>query len=951
MPRLRSKLESTMSPTASLEAEAPANAVEALHAPPLGLSQAPPAEVFALLESRESGLNAAEVGMRLAANGFNELPHPVRTPVALRFLRQFVDFFAVMLLAAALVTFVTYLFPPHDAGNLQLAGAILAVVLLNAWIGFIQEYTAERTAEALKALVPAQARAIRGGVLVEVPVRSLVRGDVILLDAGDAVPCDARVVEAHRLRVDISSLTGESRPVTRDAEASESAGGPDAPNLIFMGTSLVVGSCRAVVFATGLDTELGHVFKLTTGTRPSPSPLQLQVAVMARRVAVIAVVTGVVVFGLRTATSTVNLTAAFLFALGVMVALVPEGLPATLSVALAVGVRRMARRHALIKKLLAVEALGSATVICTDKTGTLTTAEMTVQAVWESGRLHMVSGVGYEPRGSVQDPAAVEPVLRAAALCSDAQVLGPDPGRNLGWRILGDPTEGAIVVAAAKTGFDRNFAQSIAPRTDVIPFDPARKLMTTVHRQNDGWTAYVKGSPQELLARSESVAWGGRDVYLGDDLRARIAQANDGMASAAMRVLGVARRTVSSPKPGMSEAESRLTFMGLIGMIDPPRPEVREAVRRCERAGIRVVMVTGDYGLTGEAIARSVGIVKSARPRVMTAADLDAIDDPALDRILGEWTEVLFARVKPEHKLRVVRSFKRLGQIVAVTGDGVNDGPALKTADIGIAMGRSGTDVAREAAQMILLDDSLASIVAAIELGRSVYQNIRKFLVYLFSHNLAELAPILAGYVVAFPLAPLTALQILAIDLGSDVMPALALGTEAPEPGIMDRPPRNPAESLFSRQMLGRLLFLGSIQSIGVVFAFFWKIHSAGIPMGSLTANDPIYREALTMTQAGIVVSQFFNGLVVRTDFASVFRVGLLSNWRLVVGEVCGVAIVAAISYVPFLEGIFHTAPLSALDWAVLAAFGLLLFVAEEARKLVLRRIRRARPDAPGGQR
>ena len=929
--------------------------------PPLQRVHAlPRLDVYGAYDSSPRGLTNEEAAARLERTGPNELPKGHRRPLIYRFFEQFTDLFALVLVAASAITFLAYFVQsPHDVNNLELAIAILGVVFLNAVIGFFQEYSAEKTAEALQAMVPRVCRVIRGGQRVEVPAIELVPGDVVVLEAGDAVSCDCRLVEAYDLSVNNVALTGESDPVGRTTDPSL----PDSDliesrNCVFMGTSVVNGTGKAVAFATGLQTEFGRIFQLTADVVEDKSPLQRQVAIMARRVSVIAIALGAVLFGLRAATSSAKIVDSFVFALGVMVALVPEGLPATLSVSLAIGVRRMAKKNALIKKLLAVETLGSTTVICTDKTGTLTKAEMTLQVVWESGRAHAVSGVGYAPDGEVADGERALPVLRAGALCADAKLLSPD--QENGWRILGDTTEGSIVVAAAKAGFDLDVEAEKCPRVAEFPFDSDRKLMSTVHRDDAGHVSFVKGSPQELLARCVAVRWDGEDVPLDDDLRRRISEANDNMASQALRVLAVGTRAVAGPHPAQDEAERDLVFLGLVGMLDPPRPEVTAAVAECRKAGIRVIMVTGDYGLTAEAIARKVGIVVGSRARVVSGADLEAMDDPELRAVLAEHWEIVFARVKPEHKMRVVSNLKEMGEIVAVTGDGVNDAPALKRADIGVAMGITGTDVAREAAVMVLLDDSFASIVHAVELGRSVYQNIRKFLIYLFSHNLAELSPILAATFVGFPLVPLTALQVLAIDLGSDVMPALALGAEPPEPGIMDRPPRPPSERLFSASVVGRFLFLGTIQSIGVVFAFFWRIHSAHLGFSafdqaagsSYPANAVarhVYREALTMTQAGIVMSQFFNGFAVRTDEQSVFKVGLFTNLPLIAAEFLGIGIVSAISYVPVLENVFHTGPLSVYDWLMLGGFGFALLVADELRKAYVRSRRRSTSPTPAG--
>jgi P-type Ca2+ transporter type 2C len=894
-------------------------------------------EALAALGSSRRGLSEQEVIRRRADAGPNVLPQARGRSVWAELAAQVANMFAVVLLVAAGLTFLIYfLSVPRDPANLILAFGILGVVVLNALIGFAQEHAAERTAEALQAMVPRQARVVRAGQLAEIPAEDLVPGDVVSLEAGDAISADARLIEVHALSIEMAALTGESQPVGRTSEPVHAGTVPgQARNCVFMGTSVTAGTGKAVVFATGLGTEFGRIYRLTAGVPAEESPLQRQVTDMARRVAAVAIAAGVLLFALRVLSGSAA-ASAFVFALGVMVALVPEGLPATLSVSLAIGVRRMARRHALIKRLAAVEALGSTTVICTDKTGTLTKAEMTVQQVFASGRSHAVTGAGYDPAGQVEDPGPVKGVLRAGALCCDARLLAPSGAE--GWRILGDTTEGAIVVAAVKAGLDLAAEAARTPRVGVFPFDPGRKLMTTIHRVGRGYEAYVKGSPQAVLEHCTHACWQGRVVSLEAGLHREIAGVNDAMAGQALRVLAVASKSVGSARVGQDEAEQGLMFLGLVGMSDPPRPEVTAAVRACQRAGITTYMVTGDYGLTAEAIARRVGIIGDGPAQVITGTDLDATGDEALAALLRGHGQMIFARVSPEHKLRIVTALQQQGEIVAVTGDGANDAPALKRAAVGVSMGRSGTDVARAASVMVLLDDSYASIAAAVELGRAVYENIRRFLVYLFSHNLAELAPILAATFAGFPLVPLTALQVLAIDLGSDVMPALALGAERPEPGTMNRLPRPPAEHLFNWPVIRRFLFLGGIQSVGVVFAFFWRIHSAHLPYDAFTADNPIYREAITMTQAGIVVSQFFNSFTVRTSRESVLRAGLLSNPPLIAAGFFGLGIMAAISYLPALQAVFNTAPLSLPDWLLLTGFGILLLVADETRKAWHRR-------------
>ena len=906
------------------------------------------AAALAALETSRLGLDTAEADQRRASAGPNVLPTPARRSLVREVGAQFANMFVVVLVVAAALTFATYLLTsPRDSATLELAIGILCVVGLNAMIGFVQEHAAERTAEALQAMVAHTARVLREGDLREVSTEDLVPGDVIVLEAGDAVPADCRVIEAHGLAVELSALTGESRPVGRSVDPAGAASAPvEARDGVFMGTTVATGTGKAVVYATGLSTQFGQIFRLTSEQVEVASPLQRQVTDMARRVAAVAIAAGIALFGLR-ALSGSPLERSFVFALGVMVALVPEGLPATLSVSLAIGVRRMARRQALIRRLAAVEALGSTTVICTDKTGTLTTAEMTLQRVYTWGHLSEVSGVGYGPEGEVENPDLAGEVLRVAALCSDARLLAPSDTQ--GWRVLGDTTEGAIIVAAAKAGVDLAREAVRTPRIGIFPFDADRKMMSTLHRVGGLVELYLKGSPEAVLARSIEIATG-NVVDLLDETRLRaVRETYDAMASDGLRVLAVARRSLSSDRVSQDDAERDLTFLGLVGIADAPRPEVRDAVAACRRAGIRIVMVTGDYGLTAEAVARHVGILDEGSARLVSGSELDAADADELAAMLRSQDQILFARVRPEQKLRIVTAFEELGEIVAVTGDGANDAPALKRASVGVAMGEGGTDVARAASVVILLDDSFASIAAAVELGRAVYRNIQRFLVYLFSHNLAELTPIVAATFVGFPLVPLSALQVLAIDLGSDVLPALALGAERPEADTMTRPPRSPGAHLFSWEVVRRFLFLGTLQSLGVTAVFFWRIHSAHLGFGDFTAATPAYREALTMTQAGIVVSQFFNSFTVRTDRESVFRAGLFSNRWLLGAGVISLGFMAAVSYVPLLQGVFHTAALSLVDWLLLVACGVLLLAADETRK-ALHRARDARERARLGR-
>jgi calcium-translocating P-type ATPase len=637
---------------------------------------------------------------------------------------------------------------------------------------------------------------------------------------------------------------------------------------------------------------------------------------------------------------------AFLYALGVMVALVPEGLPAVMSVSLAIGVQRMASEQALIKRLSSVETLGSTQVICTDKTGTLTAGEMTAVRVWTLGGELSVSGVGYAPVGRLErdgDPAELPEagrlLMEAAVHCNNARLVLDESG----WTVLGDPTEGALLVLAAKGGYDIDAELRQAPRLLEVPFDSQRKRMSVVVQRGSVRRAYAKGAAAEILSRSTRVVDGGAVRELAASDQREIDAAGDRLASQGLRLLAFASRDLPADvQPAEDTSERGLLFLGLVGLQDPPRPEVTQAVADAHSAGIAIAMVTGDYGLTAEAVARKIGIVTEPEPRIVTGADLQTMTDEELEAHLAAvhaGHQLLFARVAPADKLRIVAGFKRLGQIVAVTGDGVNDAPALKRADIGVAMGRAGSDVAKEAAVMVLLDDSFATIVKAIERGRAIYNNIRRFLVYLFTHNLGELFPIVFATLAGLPVVPLNALQVLSIDLGSDVLPALALGAEEPEPGLLRQPPRPRGERLMSRSLIARFAFLGMIQAVGATASFYFALYAGGWRWGDpLSGSSHLYHQAITMTQAGIVFSQVFNGFAVRTDRESVFSIGIFSNRLLVIGEALGIAIMLAISYAPPLQSLFGTAALPARWWLVPIAFGVVALIAEELRKTYVRR-------------
>jgi len=926
--------------------------------PETGIWSLPEEEVFARLQTSPRGLTEDEAFRRLKTYGRNVLPNKVGQPVIFRFFDQFKSLFAVMLEVGALLTLIAAIISTGSSrqDNINLTIAIVGVVVLNATIGFLQEYRAEKATEALQKLVPQNAKVVRDGEVTIVAVADLVPGDIVQLEEGDSISADARIVRQYEMSTINIALTGESDAVrkTADAIVDEDLATINMPNLVFMGTSVAAGTGQAVVFATGLQTEFGKIFTLTAGVSQEKSPLQREIDVMARTVSSIAFACGVILFVMGRYLG-LGWVSDLLFALGVMVALVPEGLPATLSVALAIGVQRMARLNALIKNLSGVETLGSTNVICTDKTGTLTKAEMTVKQIYADGAVVEVTGAGYEPVGEfvIGDTAMprdeahrrLDALLRAMTFANDAKVLAPSDDK--GWRVVGDPTEGCLLVAAQKVGFDLTDELIQRPKIYELPFESVRKRMSVVHVEGDGQKAYVKGAPSETIPQCSHVLIDGRVVSMTDEMRATILEQNDDMSRQALRVLAVAERDLPADLTGYTPdtVETDLTLLGLVGMIDPPRPEVSEAVEQALTAGIRIIMVTGDYGLTAEAIARRIGIVRGDKAvRLITGVDLEQMSVDDLKEELAKPQDVIFARVTPEHKMEIVSALKEMGQIVAVTGDGVNDAPALKKADIGVAMGLSGTDVSREAAIMILLDDSFASIIHAVEQGRGVYANVKKMVTYIFSHNMAELFPFVFATIGAVHLVPLGALQVLSIDLGSDVLPGLALGTEHPEPSVMKQPPRSHKERLMSRATLARVAYIGAIQSVFAVAGFLSVLLLHGWHWGDaswMVPGNPHYlswREAVTMTQATIVMCQVANGFACRTEHESLFKVGLFRNRWLIYSEIVGVALIAAISYVPFMQQIFKTGPLTLADWGFLVVAAVTLFFAEEGRKWMMRR-------------
>ena len=901
-------------------------------------------EVYETLASAPRGLSQVEAATRLTAAGPNSIRKIKGKPLYLKFLADFTHLMALLLWVGGAVAFI--------AGMPELGYAIWLVNIINGAFSFWQEFKAEKATEALQTLIPMYAHVLRDGEEVRILAADLVPGDVMLLAEGDHISADGRLVQEEELRIDQSTLSGEAHPVTKICEAvtNTNLAHTELPNLVFAGTNVVSGTGKAVVHATGMSTEFGKIAHLTQSLGEDLSPLQKEINVITKMVTLVAVGAGIVFFLVALLMGAMSLAEGFIFSLGMIVAFVPEGLLPTVTLALAMGVQRMAKRNALVKRLSAVETLGSTTVICTDKTGTLTQNEMTVRALWVGERRLAVTGVGYSPDGQLEHEGSsisttnnplVARLLQAACLCNNTRLLAPTE-ENARWSILGDPTEAALLVAGVKAGINLEMLAKAQPRLREAPFDSRRKRMSTLHNNGAQRIVYVKGAPKELLALSAAIATSTHDIPITEAHQTQVMAENDAMARNGLRVLAVASRPWPADERSFcaEAAERDLTFLGLIAMMDPPRPEVTTAVERCHKAGIRIIMITGDYGLTAASIAQRIGIVKGTLPRIVTGVELDNLSDAELQPILAE--EVIFARVSPEHKLRVVSALQENHQIVAVTGDGVNDAPALKKADIGIAMGLAGTDVAKEAADMILTDDNFASIVNAVEEGRAVYSNIKKFSAYIFTSNTPEAVPFVLFALSGgrIPLA-LTIMQILAIDLGTDLVPALALGVERPEPGIMEQPPRNRDEHVISGRLLGRAyLFLGPVQALLAMAAFYFQYWTNGYWGHWIDLPDQgwLYLSATAMTLAAVVATQIGNLLAQRTEHSSVFQIGFFSNPLIWWGILTEIILILLIVYAPPLQSIFGTAPFAMQNWLFLLALTPALLLMDEARKWIRRR-------------
>src|SRR5574337_353425 len=854
----------------------------------------PSESVFAHLKSAPTGLTEAEAAQRLAEHGPNELHVARRILPWTILLEQFKNVLIVMLLVAtALSAFL---------GHGIEAMAIAVIVLFVALLGFVQEYRAERATEALRQLAAPTATVLRDKEEVEIPARALVPGDVVLLRAGDKIPADVRLIEAVNLQIEEAALTGESVPVEKDAApvTNGNVAFGDRKNMAYAGTAATYGRGRAVVVATGMQTEFGKIARMLQTVDTGRTPLQDNLDKVGRALAWAAcvVVAAIVALGLLRGQPFIDM---LLFGIALAVAVVPEALPAVVTISLAIGVQRMVKRHALMRRLPAVETLGSTTVICSDKTGTLTKDEMTVRKIFVAGQTLDVSGAGYEPHGQFsRDGLTIEPsspltlLLRAAVLASDAHIVHSEADGR--WHVKGDPTEGAVVVAAAKAGLHKADLESQFPRVHEIPFTSDTKRMTTLHSGSEGVVAYAKGAPEIILDACVRQMMADGDSALDAESRAIIVKAAHRMACEALRVLAVATKPHATPE----HAEYDMTFLGLVGMIDPPRPEAKAATETCEQAGIKPVMMTGDHPLTAQAVARELGLLKTGR--VVTGAELEVMSEAEYECEVEKID--VYARVSPAHKLRVVTALQKKGHVAAMTGDGVNDAPALKKADIGIAMGMTGTDVTREAAAMTLTDDNFASIVAAVEEGRGIFDNIKKYLMYLLSSNSGEIGLMVGASLLAMPL-PLSAVQILYVNLATDGLPALALAVDPPEPDLMRRKPRNPRAGIFTRPVV-TVMVVGGFWSAAVnVGLFAWALHSGRR-----------IEQAMTMTFVSLVLIECFKAYNFRSDRHSVLNQPFANRW-LNLAIVWGLVPLVIIVHAPFMHEPFSTVSLPFVDWAI----------------------------------
>lgn len=869
------------------------------------------------LNCNSAGLDSSEAARRLAAYGSNELHVRKETPEIVKFLRQFGNFFALLLIAGAALAFLADHLKAGE-GNFYIGVALLVVVLLNALFTYIQEHESERIMESFRNMLPQMIYVQRDGQVTQIEARLVVPGDVILLDEGDRIPADARLIEVNQLKVDHSSLTGESEPQLRKLACTHD-NLLESRNMVFSGTLVQSGNGKALVYGTGMNTQIGHIVQLTKEAVATDTPIRKELHHFIRIISTIAITLGVLFFALSVLLGK-PFIGSLIFAIGIIVANVPEGLLPTVTLALTMASKRMAGKNALIRNLEAVETLGSTTVICTDKTGTITQNRMKVTSLVLGEREWSAYQSGLAQAGGFDEAWA------AMTLCNNAHL------NDHGYQ--GDPTEGALLVFADHMKPTRQLRLEFA-RIHESPFDSTTKRMITTHRGKSGQSnlAYMKGAPEIVFGKCTQALRHGALVEFDSAARQQALEIYEFLAARGERVLALACKTTYEPEAD----EENYVYLGLVGMLDPPRPEISDAIDKCRTAGIRVFMITGDYHITAESIARQVGLY-TGNGRIVTGEQLQKMTEQELSNLLDN-RELVFARSSPMQKLQIVKALQKKGEIVTVTGDGVNDAPALKNADMGVAMGVSGTEVAKEAADMVLMDDNFATIVNAIEEGRTIFANIKKFIAYVLTSNVPEILPFIAFVVIGAPLA-LTVVLILSIDLGTDLLPALGLGREPPEVDVMKQPPRRRDERLLTWQLLGMSYgIIGMLQAAAGFFAFFVVLHQGGWAWGeTLPESGVLYKMAVTSFFAAVVVCQVADVLICRTRRQSILTAGIFSNKLIWAGIATELGIVAAISHVPVLQPFFGTAPIGWFEASLGIPFALLIMLGDEYRRSLIRR-------------
>ncbi|MCD6109626.1 cation-transporting P-type ATPase [bacterium] len=933
------------------------------------MNKKPLDELLSEFKTSKDGLSQKEATFRLKKYGSNELKAKKKAPLWVYFLTEFTDLMVLILIFAAVVA--------GFVGEERDAIVIMFIVFLNAIIGFVQKFKAEKAIEALKKLVAPTARVIRDGKEMQVDAKTVVAGDILILMEGDRIPADARLIETNELDTQEAALTGESTPVSKHLSDEKS-------NMVYMGTDVAHGSGKAIVVHTGMDTEFGHIANLTTTTKKDKSPLQKELFRIGLFVGKITFVISAILVAAGYFIQGQKFVDTLLFSASVAVAAVPEGLPATVTIALALGVQRLARKKAIVRQLSSVETLGSTTHICTDKTGTLTKNEMTVKEVYVDQYKAKISGAGYKPWGSLLIKAkdkrsfligdfdsreedfdlrtrnlnqlkkdttplydALERISVISALCNNAKLESEKVNHENVYKILGDPTEGALLTMVRKMGFTLEYFGDAYEKIYELAFDSTRKRMSVIEKEKstNDYYMFTKGAPDEVLSVCSHILMNGRVIKLDDEMRERIKKENEDMAKRALRVIGFAFKQIDRRQKYHHETdENDLVFVGLTGMIDPPRANVKKAIAMAKRAGIKIYIVTGDHGLTAEAIAKRIGLItKDDKHKILTGEDIGKMSVQDIQKMFKDDKHgIIFARTAPEDKLKIVSALKKSGHVVAVTGDGVNDAPALKRADIGIAMGITGTDVSKEASNMVLADDSFSTIINAVKEGRTIYDNLKKFVFYIFSCNTGELITVFSAIIFNLP-PPLTAVLILGVDIGTDVLPALALGVDPPEKGIMSRPPRDPKKKIMDWAFVARFLYIGIFIGVLTVGAYFWTLMSQGWHWGeTLDPNSYLYMNASTLTFALLVLIQMVNAYNSRSSSQSAFSMGIFSNLYLLGSVLISVGVVYLLVEVPFFQSWLSTTGLEWYEWIIIIVASFSILLVEELRKLVVR-LKRAR--------